>query len=44
MGLLSGLAKLGLAKKLLDAARKPENQKKAKGLNAQGRAGRTGRR
>ena len=38
MGLLSGLAKAGLAKKLLDEARKPQNQQKAKGLLAQVRA------
>ena len=44
MGLLSGLAKAGLAKKLLDEARKPGNQQKAKSLLAQARAGRNGRR
>jgi hypothetical protein len=32
MGLLSGLAKAGLAKKLIDEARKPHNQQKAKEL------------
>lgn len=31
MGLFSGLAKAGLAKKAIDAARKPENQARAKG-------------
>ncbi len=35
MGLLSGLAKAGIAKKLLDEARKPENQRKAKELYRQ---------
>ena len=38
MGLLSGLAKAGLAKKLIDEARKPANQQKAKDLLAQVRA------
>ncbi len=38
MGLLSGLAKAGLAKKLVDEARKPQNQQKAKDLLAQVRA------
>ncbi len=32
MGLLSGLLKAGVAKKVLDEARKPENQRKAKQL------------
>jgi len=35
MGLLSGLAKAGIAKKVLQEARKPQNQQKAKGLLAQ---------
>ena len=35
MGLLSGLAKAGVAKKLIDEARKPQNQQKAKDLLAQ---------
>lgn len=30
MGILSGLAKAGLAKKVIDEARKPENQRKMK--------------
>lgn len=30
MGLLSGLAKAGLAKKVIDEARKPENQRRLK--------------
>ena len=38
MGLLSGLAKAGLAKKLIDEARKPQNQQKAKDLLAQVKA------
>ena len=38
MGLLSGLAKAGLAKKVIDEARKPQNQQKAKDLLAQVRA------
>ena len=42
MGLLSGLAKAGLAKKLVDEARKPQNQQKAKDLLAQVRAKRGG--
>ena len=37
MGLLSGLMKAGLAKKLFDAARKPQNQQKARDLIAQAR-------
>lgn len=32
MGLLSGLAKAGLAKKALSEARKPKNQQKLKSL------------
>ena len=38
MGLLSGLLKAGLAKKVVDEARKPHNQQKAKDLLAQVRA------
>ncbi len=30
MGLLSGLAKAGIAKKVVDEGRKPENQRKIK--------------
>ncbi|MCW2606666.1 MAG: hypothetical protein JWO60_1359 [Frankiales bacterium] len=32
MGLMSGLVKAGLAKKLLEQAQKPENQARAKDL------------
>ncbi len=32
MGLLSKLTKAGIAKKALDEARKPENQRRIKGL------------
>ncbi len=35
MGLLSGLVKAGIAKKVVDEARKPHNQAKAKQLLAQ---------
>ena len=35
MGLLSGLVKAGIAKKVVDEARKPQNQAKAKQLFAQ---------
>ena len=35
MGLFSGLVKAGLAKKVIDEARKPQNQQKAKDLLAQ---------
>ncbi len=38
MGLFSGLAKAGLAKKAIDEARKPHNQAKIKQLLAQARA------
>ncbi len=46
MGLLSGLMKAGIAKKVLDEARKPHNQAKAKELfrsvsNKRGGTGRT---
>lgn len=34
MGLVSGLVKVGIAKKLFDEARKPQNQAKAKELFA----------
>ena len=35
MGLLNGLVKAGIAKKVFDEARKPHNQAKAKRLIAQ---------
>ena len=35
MGLLSGLVKAGIAKKVVDEARKPHNQAKARQLLAQ---------
>jgi hypothetical protein len=35
MGLISGLIKAGVAKKVYDEARKPQNQAKAKQLLAQ---------
>ena len=35
MGLLSGLVKAGIAKKVVDEARKPQNQAKARKLLAQ---------
>jgi hypothetical protein len=38
MGLLSGLLKAGVAKKLLDEARKPHNQAKARQLLQQMRS------
>ena len=38
MGLLSGLLKAGVAKKLLDEARKPHNQEKARQLLQQMRS------
>jgi len=38
MGLVSGLVKAGIAKKLFDEARKPQNQAKAKQLFAQASA------
>jgi len=42
MGLISGLVKAGIAKKVYDEARKPQNQAKAKQLFAslQGSSGR----
>ena len=39
MGLISGLVKAGIAKKLFDEARKPQNQAKAKQLLAQLQSG-----
>ncbi len=42
MGMLSGLMKAGVAKKLVDEARKPQNQQKAKDLFAKARQGRRG--
>ena len=35
MGLINGLIKAGIAKKVIDEARKPQNQAKAKQLLAQ---------
>ncbi len=35
MGLLSGLVKAGIAKKVVDEARKPQNQARARQLLAQ---------
>ncbi len=35
MGLINGLVKAGIAKKIFDEARKPQNQAKAKQLIAQ---------
>ncbi len=42
MGLLNGLIKAGVAKKVIDEARKPQNQQKIKDLlaSAQNRGGR----
>ncbi len=40
MGLINGLVKAGIAKKLFDEARKPQNQAKAKRLLAQLQRGR----
>ena len=42
MGLLNGLIKAGVAKKVIDEARKPHNQEKIKNLiaSAQNRGGR----
>ena len=39
MGLLSGLAKAGLAKKVFDEARKPQNQAKIKEMISKARGG-----
>jgi hypothetical protein len=41
MGILSGLVKVGLAKKVIDEARKPENQRKLKEVVAKARQRRT---
>jgi hypothetical protein len=38
MGLVSGLLKAGIAKKIVDEARKPQNQAKAKEMLARLRA------
>jgi hypothetical protein len=43
MGLLSGLIKAGIAKKVYDEARKPQNQAKAKEMLARLRAKRGSR-
>ena len=40
MGLLSGLLKAGVAKKVIDEARKPQNQAKARELFAKAQASR----
>jgi len=40
MGLVSKVVKLGIAKKIYDEARKPENQKKAKDAYAKFQASR----
>ncbi|WP_202613732.1 hypothetical protein [Ornithinimicrobium cerasi] len=37
MGIFSGLVKVGLAKKVIDEARKPENQRKIKDVVAKAR-------
>ncbi|MCW2666413.1 MAG: hypothetical protein JWN57_1375 [Frankiales bacterium] len=42
MGMLSGLLKAGIAKKVFDEARKPQNQAKLKGLVSQMRKGKGG--
>ena len=42
MGLLSGLMKAGVAKKLIDEARKPQNQAKAKEMFAKAQQSRRG--
>lgn len=43
MGIMSKLTKIGIAKKVLDEARKPENQAKVKGMvsKARKKSGRT---
>ena len=38
MGIMSKLAKAGVAKKVVDEARKPQNQQKIKGLVAKARS------
>ena len=43
MGLLSGLTKVGLAKKAIDEARKPENQRRIKRLLSRGKGDSGGR-
>ena len=40
MGLMSKVVKIGIAKKVYDEARKPENQQKARDLYAQFQASR----
>lgn len=42
MGLLSGLMKAGVTKKLIEEARKPQNQQKAKELYLKARQSRRG--
>ncbi len=42
MGLLKGLMKAGVAKKLIDEARKPHNQQKARELFEKARQSRKG--
>lgn len=44
MGLLSKIVKIGIAKKLYDEARKPENQQKARDAYARFQAGRAKKR
>ncbi len=44
MGILSGLMKAGIAKKVYDEARKPQNQARARQLVAQMRQRRAGQR
>lgn len=43
MSFIRGLAKAGIAKRLFDEARKPQNQQRAKDLYAKVRAKRAGR-
>ena len=38
MGIMSKLAKAGVAKKVVDQARKPQNQQKLKGLMSKARS------
>ena len=42
MGMLRGLLKAGIAKKILNEAQKPQNQRKAREMFAKARAGRRG--
>ena len=42
MGLINGLVKAGIAKKVIDEARKPANQAKIKGLVSKARGGKGG--